>query len=501
MAARVNAIFTKVPPPALLMALLLLLGLAVRLADLTDPPLDFNPTRQLRSAIIARGLYYQDAPHVDPQKRELALKFLRAQERLEPPILESLVAFTYRILDKERVWVARVYTTLFWMVGAIALYDLGRRMASPWAALIGVGYFLFLPFSIQASRSFQPDPGMTMLVLSTAWALDRWSEEPSWKWAVLAGVLGGLAALVKVAGGFFVGGMAFGVVVHHFLTERREGVPSLRLSRLVSLLRHPQVVLMALAMITPALLYYLGGIGEQSTGYLRHWTIVARWRELLQPSFYMRWMLRVDSILMIAVVLASFAGTLVASSRVRSLLWGFWGGYVAFCLTFPYHATTHDYYHLPLVGLVSLSLIPLAGLLIERVSQQPGVVRLALAGVVALFLAYNGWIGYSILRGKDFRQHPAYWQEVGEAIPPGAKAIGLTQDYGARLMYYGWRKIQLWPVDEGSDRFKERAVGAEYFVITAKNQLNDSLRDYLKSNFRVHARGEGYLIYDLKAKK
>jgi len=37
-------------------------------------------------------------------------------------------------------------------------------MASPLAALVGVGYFLFLPFSIRASRSFQPDPGMVMMI-------------------------------------------------------------------------------------------------------------------------------------------------------------------------------------------------------------------------------------------------------------------------------------------------------------------------------------------------
>ena len=38
--------------------LILAAGLALRLFDLTDQPLDFHPTRQLRSAIIERGMYY-----------------------------------------------------------------------------------------------------------------------------------------------------------------------------------------------------------------------------------------------------------------------------------------------------------------------------------------------------------------------------------------------------------------------------------------------------------
>ncbi|HJS29813.1 MAG TPA: hypothetical protein VJ768_09335, partial [Anaerolineales bacterium] len=41
------------------LAVLYVVGLGVRLADLTDPPLDFHPTRQLRSAIIAREMYLE----------------------------------------------------------------------------------------------------------------------------------------------------------------------------------------------------------------------------------------------------------------------------------------------------------------------------------------------------------------------------------------------------------------------------------------------------------
>ena len=40
------------------------LGLAVRLFDVTDLPLDFHPTRQLLSALKARGMYDQTAPGI-----------------------------------------------------------------------------------------------------------------------------------------------------------------------------------------------------------------------------------------------------------------------------------------------------------------------------------------------------------------------------------------------------------------------------------------------------
>lgn len=32
-------------------------GIGIRLYDLTDPPLDFHPARQIHSALMARGIY------------------------------------------------------------------------------------------------------------------------------------------------------------------------------------------------------------------------------------------------------------------------------------------------------------------------------------------------------------------------------------------------------------------------------------------------------------
>ncbi|MEX0787473.1 MAG: hypothetical protein WD040_01605, partial [Anaerolineales bacterium] len=51
---------------------LLIGGLAVRMIDLTDEPLD-RPSRQLRSAILTRGIYYRLLPDPDPIEAEAAI--------------------------------------------------------------------------------------------------------------------------------------------------------------------------------------------------------------------------------------------------------------------------------------------------------------------------------------------------------------------------------------------------------------------------------------------
>jgi hypothetical protein len=480
----------------------LLLGLGLRLIDLNDPPLDFNPTRQLRSAIIARGLYYERALDADPVLRTLAVSHMNTMERLEPPIFETLVAWVYGLLGGENLALARMFASLFWIIGALVLFDLGRRMTSPWAALAGVSVFLFLPFSVRASRSFQPDPGMVTLIILTAWSLYLWQEKRTWNWALVAGLFGCLTVLVKIVGLFFVAGITLSML-GYILGIAGDSLEfenaHWRLSNLEVGLRNSQVWFMAALMIFPSLIYYLLGLGDPDSSSFLHWTVIARWQDILTPSFYMRWLVFLDDLVRLVLIFFALLGTLVTTPRNRALLWGFGGGYLLFCLFFPYHTLTHDYYHLPLVALLSLSLTPLVDLVINAVVWQSRGVRVALGFVLLLFIAYNGWIGRSILVGQDFREHPVFWQEVGEAIPVDAKAIGLSQDFGFRLMYYGWRKITLWPNNAHPEDLPEMAAGADYFVVTAKNQMGEQLENYLDTHYAIFVQGPGYIIYDLQS--
>ena len=182
--------------PWLIAVSLLALGLGLRLYDLTDQPIDFHATRQLRGALIARGMYYQMLPEADESTRSQAIAFGTSTGQYEPSILEYVVARTYLLLGQETLWVSRVFTSLFWIICGAALFSLAWRAASPGAALAVLAYYLILPFAVQASRSFQPDPVMVMWIVLSIFALYRWSEHKGmgsagWKWAILAGIFGG----------------------------------------------------------------------------------------------------------------------------------------------------------------------------------------------------------------------------------------------------------------------------------------------------------------------
>src|SRR5512142_578658 len=160
------------------MAILLILGAAIRFVNLNAPPLDFHSTRQLRNSLVARAIYYDLLPRATAQQRNLADSFRRAVGTYEPPISEAMTAVTF-LATGESFAVPRIFATIFWLLAGIALFDMARRMTSPAAGLVSLAYYIVLPFAVQASRSFQPDPLMTAAFVGGIYCLYRWVESPS----------------------------------------------------------------------------------------------------------------------------------------------------------------------------------------------------------------------------------------------------------------------------------------------------------------------------------
>lgn len=506
------------------------LGLAVRLYDITDEPLDFHPTRQLRGAIIARGMYYDILPDADPEMRKLAIGHWFSTGQYEPSILEFIVSRTYLLIGSEQIWVARAYNTLFWMIGGVALFLLARRMsfnesskeinqpsyAVAWiAALVALAYYLINPFGVQASRSFQPDPGMVMWIILSIYALFRWSETPSWKWAILGGIFAGIAVLTKAVAAYITAGAAVAVVIYtlgidHSASTSTSSFIRRFLNAIKRIVLNPQVWAMIVLMIAPAAIYYMNRGGRAST-YFSSWTIALS-HLLLEPGTYVRWLRLVESLMGLAVLLVALLGVLIARPRSRSLLLGLWIGYAIYGLFLPYQMYTHSYYHIQLLPIIALSLVSMVAIVVSALARQPRVWQ-ALASITAIgIMMYTAWLAIYPFSSQDYRHERTYWEEIGSLLPSDGKIIGLTQDYGYRLMYYGWRKVILWPPrgefklaklrgneKEFDDYFNKRIEGKSYFLITAFNQFKDQpvLKETLYERFPVYAEGPGYLIFDL----
>lgn len=486
-----------------LLLLLFGLGIGLRLVDLTDQPLDFHPTRQLRSAIIARGMYYQSLPGLDPDVREAALISWTSMERYEPPIFESLVAFSYRVAGSEILWIARLYAILFWMVGGAALYLLTRRLVSVGGALFSLAFYLVLPWGVTASRSFQPDPMMVMWILLAALALECWisGQATSWLWTVFTGVFCGLAVLVKAVAVYPVGAMMAGAGLYLLLKNWK-------------VVRLPQLWVAAILATSIPAIYYIG-LGARSSEFASFW-IFSFTSMVLDSKFYVRWLGLIRGLLDVMVFFAALLGALLFNARGRVIVLGIWVGYLLTGLTFPFQMYTHDYYSIVLVPLVALSLAPIADAVLSRAASQPKVWKGALILTALGILGYYAYVGRSVLVAVDYRKEPIPWQRMGQEIPRDGNIIALTHDYGNRLKYYSLRMpFRLWPsgadlslsAAAGSDKigdfeqfFQQQISGMDYFLVTLFGDLEGQplLKEKLENNYPVIAQGDGYVVFDLR---
>jgi 4-amino-4-deoxy-L-arabinose transferase-like glycosyltransferase len=228
------------------LAALLLAGLLVRLPAISGPLLDFAPARETYDALRAR-IIYLDGERIPMWQRAVLDRDRREVPQIEPPVMEHLAVLSYRIAGGEKTWIPRLFSVLFWLMGGMFLYRLARRVAADPGPLIATAIYLLCPFSIFASRSFQPDPLMVMLTLAAVLAIVRFHERPGPERLAAAAGLSALAALSKPPIPiFFLWG------VYLALAISRDG---LRRG-----LTRRWLIVFGLVSFAPALAYYVWGI-------------------------------------------------------------------------------------------------------------------------------------------------------------------------------------------------------------------------------------------------
>lgn len=489
-----------------ILGLIIFSGLAIRLYDLNDLPLDYHPTRQIRALLIARGMYYQNLETAPDWQREMAVTRWKAEGLIEPPILEKMMAVTYQLLGKEVPWVGRLYTIIFWMLGGVGIYLLVHQLTENLVGgLAAMGFFLLLPYGVYASRSLLPDILMVTLLVWFWWAALRWRLAPDWLWAAIAGTLAGAAMLVKFVAGIYI--LPTLITILFLIQSPKIKIP-------VHSLWGQRILMLFIAGLLP-LSYLVFGVyldgSMQSQFGLRFFPNL--W---LQLSFYMGWFNQIDRIIGLVLITTAFAGIfLYKKYSVRLFIVSLWIGYFLCGFVFPYHYSTHDYYHLPIIPLVAISIAPVAVVLVDaflnanpRRMVRAAMLILCISGVVV-----NLWQIRSHLKKADYRPEAQYWQNIAEVIH-NRSVVTLTPDYGYRLEYWGWVYSVAWPetgdlslrqlagqnTDEFNQLFQDTVSGKQLFLVTLLEQFDQQpgLKNKLTHDYPILQKADDYLLFDLE---
>ena len=236
----------------------------------------------------------------------------------------------------------------------------------------------------------------------------------------------------------------------------------------------------------------------------------------IDPAFYFRWAFTVNAnIGWAAVLLAALSIFLADPKRERPLLIGLWVGYLLFGMTFAYHFFTHDYYQLPFIPVVAISMSPGLRVFFQRFFELSSGLfsRLALTAIVLIGIAIPAWYTRDQIVQANYYNEPSFWAEIGDKLGHAGGVVALTQDYGYRLAYWGWQGAENWftSADIGVrylagqnpdmlQTFQNDTAGKKYFLVTMFGELDNQpvVKDLLYKNYPIYAQTDEYVIFDLQ---
>jgi len=367
-------------------------------------------------------------------------------------------------------------------------------------AIAALAFYELLPFGVTASRSFQPDPLMVMLILWAIYLQYQWSESSSLKNALLASIFTGLAVFVKSTAVFFVGIPFIGFVLAGGFRKA---------------IKNWQIYMMAAISLLPALIYTTlsATLGNNSGSIFGSRFFPQLY---LQPYWYQSWFMMAKSVVdYIPLFMAVLAFFLLPKNKARLLYGCLWIGYLLQGIVFSYNIYTHNYYQLPLIPMVAIGFGLIFALIMERIQTlRPTVfARLFMAAVLLFGTALVVLKSRSNLISDDYHNETSYWKNLGDKIGQSTPIVALTHDYGYRLSLWGFIKPKLWDTqgdevvqrlagtaDEPFDqKFADITKGSDYFLVTLIDDFNSqkNLHDYLFAHY-PYEQGDGYYLFDLQ---
>jgi 4-amino-4-deoxy-L-arabinose transferase-like glycosyltransferase len=477
----------------------------VRIYHIDEAPLIFHPGRQYECATIARAMYFSRTKAVTDWQREMA-NLSRKQDAIrEPPVLEYLSSIGYQIAGGERLWIPKLMSVLFWLTGGVFLYRLVSRIISADAAVVSVMFFLFLPYGVIASRSFQPNPLMIMLSVISITVIYNYFEQSTVKNLLTAAVVSSLTLFIYPTAVFPV------LIVFAVLAVYTKGI--------WGAVRNSHFWLFGIISILPMAIYYFYAFfiakflaGYTKSSFLPH--------ILLESFFWKGWLVKIDKVIGLAALIGGLLGFFMfPKGKAKILLGGLWLSYIVYALFFNYSIHIIDYYQLPIVPTIAISIGGLADAILGRLRETCAKwYQRTFALAVILFAVYLSI--YTVmpqLYNPGVEQYVNMCEEIGGLVGHSTKAIFLTYAYGKPLRYHGWVAGSNWPnggdfrawqmsglpIQGTEERFKALSKdGCEYFIVTDFQEFEQQqdLKQFLTRNFPLLVKNQGYLIFDLRKK-
>jgi 4-amino-4-deoxy-L-arabinose transferase-like glycosyltransferase len=480
-----------VPWEALVVALVLLAALLVRLPGLNDPTIE---QRENQSSLIARG-YYLAGRDVPAWQRRVLDQVDTVLKPYEPPLLELASASFDRVTGAERIWFPRLLSTLAWLAGAVCLAFLALRLTNTAGMLTAVGLYVAWPYAFWQSRKFMPDSLLAACILAATLAIVRYWERPSRGRFAAAAAAAAIATVIKPGVGLFFGVAGFVALALAHGRLRAELVSG-RLIVFVGAAASLAVAYFAIGKAT-SFTHPDAGSGRLLPEYVRESGFWSGWWDMV--SFLLTTPQRQTSLAVVPLALGIVGLALAPRGTPRAVLWGLAAGYLAFALAFARYTSTHPYYALMLIPILSLAIGVVVGRLWDALARSAAA-RAALAVVVVAVVAVGTYKAYVSISGSNeaVEQRIADYRRIGELTDHTTRAIIVNPSLGHPVMYWGWLVGQEWDLSQPTLPSGIDPSEKDYLIVVDNSSFDGSpaLRELADSG-RVVERTDDFTVVAL----
>ena len=483
----------------LLLGCLLAGALLLRIDGITRPSLS---TRELHNALLAREYYLGSGPGLPAWKQNVLRELRVSVKPVEPPLLDHVAAWGYRLRGREDIWIPRLVSAVLWVLAGILVYLIGLRTTRREGALVAAALYLFWPYGVLMSRFYMPDPTMVAFLLAGAFMVIRYWERPSPARLLIAAGVAAAATFIK------------------------PGIALIFLAILFAVLAVSQRV--RARAIWARVLLFVGIAGAPTAGYFIYGSYIRHFLaaegdagERVQPHllvtewFWRGWWEMISIVLpfpqtqrdlALIPLTVALAGLIVGGRKAtRPILAGLVLGYLVYAFAVAAYTASHPYYALPLIPILALAIGTLVGFLIERLGgggPKAFQVVAALVVLVAVVATYK-----SRPFGPD-RTAIADYRRIGALTGHTTDAVIVDERLRAPAMYWGWIVGHYWypptPAEDlpaSGDPFPSWIDAAQttYVIVVGTRELQTERRlQGLTRDLPVVANTDRFVVFDAR---
>lgn len=492
-----------------ILAAIVIVGLALRLYGITSPLVDSYHQRQTQTAMVARNLY-ENGMNIFYTQYDIYGNS-PGYVILEFPLLNSLVALVYFIFGVHEI-IGRLIALAFSLGAILLMYRLAREFLLPRPALVATAVYALSPTNIYLSRAFMPESLMMFFSLGAVYFFLAWLKTPRLVTYAAGIACAALAFLVKTPTLLLLAPITWA----WFSKYRRRG-----------LVRIEFYVYLFFSILPIALWsIHASRVNTTTDSFLTPISFLANRGGSLAFRFSLGfWVQLLKSIALPLLtplgLVATLAGIATAWKCSRWYVVHIWLlAVLGYFFVFAEINASHQYYQLPL--------LPPAALFVafavdkaftwqrsRKYWDNKLARRLAWSLVVATFLAYVVMYVVFFADLYDVTKRVPYHLRVAQLVreqTPG-NAILILNDppngLNTTLTYYAHRKSWAFDVLEGDKAVSElealKAKGATVYVAVDSRygsgvqdtKRNEVFWQYLNQHYKPFVLDEHYMVFDL----